>query len=235
MRAVFEHGGANGEFTAQHIVFDDNEGNACGSKVFLRTRVNERILAYVCFFAHNARGQVRNEGYAVCVGKSVIFRAENGVVFGDVNVACVLSEIGRGCLGNVGEFLVFAGRDESDIAIFLCFFVRFFGKVARHDIIRFSRFEQVERNCLELCGSTALHHNHVIVFGDLHKFAHQVETLGIDCVIPFGAVAHLHNAHTRAVIICNGFSRLLQYLDGEHGRTCGKVVNSHKFSFLLRY
>lgn len=46
-----------------------------------------------------------------------------------MNVTCVLAEIFARGFGNIGEFFVFTGSDEANIAVFLRFFVRFLAKL----------------------------------------------------------------------------------------------------------
>lgn len=108
-----------------------------------------------------------------------------------------------------------------------------FCKVARNYIVRFARFQQVEGDCLELRGRAALHHDDVIIVGQMHKFSDKVECFGVDLVVPLGAVAHFHYAHARAVVVGDVSAGLFYNFERKHAGACREIVNSHKILLLI--
>ena len=229
LRGVFEHGGANVHFAAEEFLFDDDERNACGSEVFLCACVNERVFVDVRDFTHDAGRHIGNEGCSA-VGGVVPLGAENGIVFGDVDIIDIVSEILAGNLGDIGEVFVFGGGDEADISVFAGFFVSLFGEVARDDVVGATFLQKVERHGFELGGSSALNKQNVVRVVDVHEFADQSDAFVVNGFVDLAAMAELHNAHAASFIVGDLLSGFLQHFEREHTGTGGKVVNSHKAS-----
>ena len=41
-----------------------------------------------------------------------------------------------------------------------------------------------------------------------------------------GAMAHLHDGHPTAVVVGDLSARFLEHLQRQHGRACGKIINT---------
>ena len=154
-------------------------------------------------------------------------RTEYGVVEADMHVVRVLTEIGGIDFGYVSVGLVLAGRHAISVGERSGFLERLFGEVARHDVIRFAIDAYIERNGGELRGRASLNEDDVIVLGYREQLTEQALRSVVDLLIRLGTMAHFHDAHAGAVIIDQLLLHFFKYGKREHGRTRGKIVNSH--------
>ena len=233
LRFPFEHGGADGQRVFDEIFARDDDGHARGGEVFLRARIDDAEFCHVYFAGQDLRAHVAHERL-FRFGEFDIAGAENGIVRADVHVIGIVVEFDRIHVGDVCIIFILGRGDFPCLAVDLAFLPGFFGKVARHDVIGLSRVHQVEGNGCKLLARAALYKQYTVIVGNVHQLAHERLRFFHDGGERFVPVADLRDAHTGSLKIKEFFLRLFEHFEGEHGRACRKVINSHN-QYLLRF
>ena len=86
--------------------------------------------------------------------------------------------------------------------------------------------EQVEGNCGKLSRRTALEEKYSIIVGYAHKLA-ECALGAVEDLLELGrSMVHLHYGHSAIAVAKHFRLCLLEDLDGEDRRACGKIINS---------
>ena len=221
LNAPFEHGGAAGKLivlVVNQVFASDYYCHACGGDVFLRARVNHRVVGHVYHSAENFAGHIRDYGH-VGFGQKVVARAENGIVRAHMEILRVGAYIELA--GNIGEVFVLAACRDVYVAEAGGLFVGFGGEIARQHIIGFVVFaEQVQRNCGKLLACAALNEQNVIIVGHVEQFSQAGLDFVVDCFKSLGAVAHFRYAHAGVCIVEHIALDFLQHFERKSGGAC---------------
>ncbi len=227
LRFPFEHGRALRQRVFNEILAGDDDGHAGRGDVLLRARIDDAEFVHVDLAGKDLRAHVGDQR-RLHVGEFHIAGAEDGVVRADVHIVRIVVEGDLLHVGDIRVSLVLGGGDAARFAEDLALLPRLFGEVARDHIVGFARVHQVQGHGGELLARAALHKEHAVIFGDVHQFAQVGFRLFHDGGERFIAVADLAYAHARSGKIEELFLRFFQHVEGEHGRACRKIVNSHK-------
>ena len=230
MGLVAEIGG--NEF--RHIVPDqilpnNDDGHTGRAYVFLDAGPDQAVFADVAGTGEEHGGLIRHQNLSLGIGQVMPCGAVDGLVFADINVVCIIGNIQIGAVGNVAEILVGGGGDHLYLTVALGFGNGLFAPGAGFHIAGHAIFHQIHGNHGKLHRAAALNEKNFIVFGNVH----QRPQIGLgfcqNILKHLGAVAHLHDAHTAAVVIQHLGGDLLQNRLRHHGRAGRKIVNAIVF------
>ena len=129
--------------------------------------------------------------------------------------------------GDVGVVFVLAGGSQVDLAVLLGLFVGDVGKVAGDGVVRLSRLsDQVQGHHGELAGGAPLEEKHPVVV----RHVEQPDKIGLgvlkNLIIDFRSVTHLHDGHTRPLIVGDLRPGTGEHFQRQHGRARGKIVDA---------
>ena len=214
---------------AQQVVPDDGNGHTGGGNVLLHTKVDAAVLAYIGRLTENHGAHVSYQGDAVHLRHIFISSAKNGVVLADVDVAGVWVIRNGLDIRNIGEVLILAGSSDAGCAELSGFFGSLFAEVAGHQIIRRASGHKVQGHHGELLGCAALEETDLVVVGYIQHLADTGLSVLDDLIEPLAAVAHLHHAHTAAMVVQQVGLSFLQNGNRQHGRTGAEIIHTiHK-------
>ena len=109
------------------------------------------------------------------------------------------------------------------------FFGSLFAEVAGHQIIRRAGGHKVQGHHGELLGCAALEETNLVVVGHIQHLADTGLSVLDDLIEPLAAVAHLHHAHTAAMVVQQVGLSFLQNGNRQHGRTGAEIIHTiHK-------
>ena len=208
------------------VLPDDDNGHAGGAYVLLDAGPDQTVLADVAGAGEEQGGLVRHQNLALGVGQRVVGGAVDGLIFADVDVIGVVRDVQIGTVGEIGEVLIGGGGDDFDLAVPLGLGYGLFAPSAGLHIAGHAVFHQVHGDHGKLHRTAALNKEHLIVIGNVHQRPQIGFRLRQDLLEHRGAVAHLHNAHTAAVIVQHFGGDLLQNGLRHHSRSGGKIINT---------
>ena len=207
-------------------LFDDDHRETRGSHILLGAGKDDPVLAHIHGTGEDIRGHVAHQGHIPGLGHILPLGAVDGIVGAVVEVAGFGVQLQLVLLGNIGVVFVPAVRGEANLAVLFGLLTGDAGEVSGDGVVRLSRpSHEVQGHHGELARGPALQKQHLVVVGH----AEQPDEIGLgiveDLLEYFGAVAHLHDGHTAALVVGDLAPRPLQHLQGQHGRTGRKVVD----------
>ena len=101
----------------------------------------------------------------------MVMRSVDGLVFADVNVIGVLTELKLIHVGDVGEVAIFTRSHTASITEQLSFLERLLRPRTRNDVIGLAVQHQVHGDGGKLLSCTTLQEQYLVVVGDVHKVA----------------------------------------------------------------
>ena len=205
---------------------DDDNGHASGADVLLDAGPDQTVFADVAGAGEEQGGLVRHQNLALGIGQIVPGGAVDGLIFADVDVIGVVRDVQIGAVGEVGEVLIGGGGDDFDLAVPLGLGNGLFAPGAGLHIAGHAVFHQVHGHHGKLHCTAALNEEHLIVIRNVHQRPQIGFCLRQDLLEHRGTVAHLHNAHTAAVIVQHFGGDLLQNGLRHHSRSGGKIINT---------
>ena len=215
-----------GQVLPQQVLPDDDNGHAGGADVLLDAGPDQTVLADVTGAGEEQGGLVRHQNLALGVGQRVVGGAVDGLIFADVDVIGVVRDVQIGAVGEIGEVLIGGGGDDFDFTVPLGLGYGLFAPGAGLHIAGHAVFHQVHGNHGELQGSAALDEHDLVVVGDTHQVPQVLLSFVNDLLEYLGTVAHLHYAHTCALVIEHFIGSFLKHFLREYSRTCTEVIYS---------
>ena len=214
------------QILSDQILPDDDNGHASGAYVLLDAGPDQTVFADVAGAGEEQGGLVRHQNLALGVGQRVVGGAVDGLIFADVDVIGVVRDVQIGTVGEIGEVLIGGGGNDLDFTVSLGFGNGLFAPGAGLHIAGHAVFHQVHGNHGKLHRTAALNEEHLIVIRNVHQRPQIGFCLRQDLLKYRRAVAHLHNAHTAAVIVQHFGGNLLQNGLRHHSRSGGKIINT---------
>ena len=208
------------------ILADGCDHQAGRADVLLDAAVDHGIVVDVHRSGQEIGGDVRDQRKALGVGQLVILGTENGVVLADVEILGILRELQIAAVRDIGEVLVFTGGRNANFSELLGFFNGLLGPAAGVDIDTGTALLEVHGDHGEIQMGTAVQEKDLVILRDTDDLS-EISFSGIDDILEhFGAMAHLHDRHTAALVVEHVGSSLLQHLYGQNGRTSRKIVSA---------
>ncbi len=211
---------------ADEVLADDDDRKASRADVLLDAAVDQAVVGHVAGLRKEHRALVGDEDLALGVRKDRVGRAVDRFVLADVDIVRVVVDRQIGAVRNVAVVLIFAGRDDVDLAVLLGFRRGLLGPVAGNDVVEHAVLAEVQRDHGELKRCAALNEQDLVVVRNAHQRAEIRLRLVNDLLEHLAAVGHFHDAHAAAVIVQHLVPDLFQHLNGHRGGTCGEIVNA---------
>ena len=158
-------------FILDKIFANDNDNHASRTDVLLNTAVHQTILRNVDRLGKEARGNIAYQRNVARFRKLMVMRSVDGLVFADVNVIGILTELKLIHVGDVGEVAIFTRSHTASITEQLSFLERLLRPRTRNDVIGLAVQHQVHGDGGKLLSCTTLQEQHLVVVGDVHKVA----------------------------------------------------------------
>ena len=151
MSLVGEHGRCTWkDILSDQIFTNDHDHHSRRSDIFLDSAVNDSVFTYVNRLGKEAGGNICHQSFALCIGKSFKFCSVNGIVFADVHIIGIRTDIQITAVRNIGKGLILRRCDLIDLAVLLRFLISFFGPLSGDNIICHPVFHQVHGNHCKL-------------------------------------------------------------------------------------
>ena len=153
------------------ILADDDNCHARRSHVLLRAAVDNAVLGEINRLGHDVGGHICYHRNLAGLRIVVPLGAEDRVVGADIEVIRLRIEVKLLLLRNPSEVIRLRGCSDMDLAVLLCFLIGTACEIAGDRVVRLAGDHQVERDCGELHGCTALHEQDLIVVWNIHNAA----------------------------------------------------------------
>ena len=187
--------------------------------------VDDAIPAHIHRLAQNVGRHIGHQGNAAGLRDVVPLGTEDGVIGAVVEVPGVRAELQLLLGGDTGVIAVAGIRGHIDGTVFCRFLAGDFGEVAGDGVVRLAVFpHQIQRNHGKLGRRAALEKQNFVGVRYLQKPLQICLRLVKNLLIDGGAVAHLHDGHSAAVIIQQLARGDFKYLGWQRGRTCREVI-----------
>ena len=119
------------------------------------------------------------------------------------------------------------GGGQVDLAVLLGLLVGDVGEVAGDGVVGLAGLaDQVQGRHGELRGGAALEKQNLVSLRHVQQLAELGLSVVKDLLEHLRSMAHLHNGHTGALVVGDLGAGALQHLQGQHRRSCGKVVHT---------
>ena len=209
------------------LLLDDHHRQAGRGHVLLRPGEDDAVLGHVHRAGEDVGGHVAHDGHAARLGDVLPLGAVDGVVGAVIEIAGLRVQLQLTLLGNVGVVFVGGGCGQMDLAVLLRLLVGDVGEVAGHGVVGLAGGpDEVQGRHGELGGGAALEEEDLVSLQHVEQGAQLGLGVVKDLLEHLGAVTHLHDGHAGALVVCDLGSCPLQYLQRQHGRAGGKVVNT---------
>ena len=229
---VVHDGRGDGQLVASQVLPDDGDGQASGSQVLLGTGEDDAVLAHVHGTGQDVGGHVADQRHAVGLRDVLPLGALDGVVGAVIEVGGVGAQLQVALGGDIGVLAVLGGGGDVDLTVLLGFLHGEVCEVAGHSVVGLAGLaDQVHGDHAKLHGAATLQEQDFIALRHVHQLAELGLGVVKDLLEDLGAVAHLHDGHTGAVVVGDLSACTLEDLQRQHGRASGEVkytIVSHR-------
>ena len=229
MRIHVDHRGQGTHYALEHVVADDDEGDAGGGEVLLCAAVDHGVLRDVDGTAQDVGAHVGDQGHGrVKVG--LVFGTVDGVVAADIEVVDIRRYVKA--LGDVCEVAILRRSYDLHLAVILCLLDGLLAPYAGIDISGLG-LEEIGRDVEELGAGAAADKIYAVVVGDVEQLLEQALGLLQYALELLCAVRYGEQRQSRSVEIDNGFCRGLKRHVGQDRGSRIEIVLLHTVEMFL--
>ncbi len=213
MHLKLHHGRRSRQGILRQQVFSDNHHLRAGrTYVLLYARIHQSVLCHVHGLRQKAGRYVGNQNLPLGVWQGMIFRTVNRIILTDIDIIHIIRYGKIGAVRNIGEGLICRRGKLHRLPVNLCLGKCLLGPLSGQNITCLAVLHQIHGHGCKQKACTALQKQYFIVIRNLQERAQIRLRLLNDRVINLRPMAHLHDRHSRPLIIEHLLRSLFQHL-----------------------
>ena len=138
------------QIIADQIFADDNDLYTSRSDIFLYATPDHTIFFYVHWLRQEAGRYICHQDFSFGIWQFMIYCSINRIILANVYIICIIINRKIRAIRNISKCLIFGRSNLFRFSVFLSFLIRFLCPLTCHDIISYTVFHQVHRNCGKL-------------------------------------------------------------------------------------